>query len=123
MPRSHVRVVLGQPDLKRLSTCWREEVKWTCSHCGAINAELAFKCHNCPNTSGDEYMNKARTCPDKTHQFLIVDLTDRCNKLFLALEKAKIIIRQIAPYGRVDFDPYIKEIEQIETGSQPVEKK
>jgi len=33
-------------------------MKWTCSHCGAINAELAFKCHNCPNTSGDELINR-----------------------------------------------------------------
>lgn len=28
--------------------------KWMCSHCGAINPDGAFKCHNCPNTSGDE---------------------------------------------------------------------
>jgi len=28
--------------------------KWICSHCGSINNVMAFKCHNCPNTSGDE---------------------------------------------------------------------
>jgi hypothetical protein len=28
--------------------------KWTCSHCQAINPSGAFKCHNCPNVSGDE---------------------------------------------------------------------
>lgn len=30
-------------------------MKWTCSHCQAINPAGAYKCHNCPNTCGDEY--------------------------------------------------------------------
>lgn len=25
--------------------------KWICSHCGAINPHMAFKCHNCPNST------------------------------------------------------------------------
>lgn len=90
-------------------------MKWTCSHCGAINAELAFKCHNCPNTCGDEGMNKARTCHDKNHQFLITDLTERCNRLFLALAKAKELFR---------YQPDALEIiEKIETGYSPVGEK
>src|ERR1019366_5440174 len=32
-------------------------MKWTCSHCNAINPSGAFKCHNCPNTAGDECLN------------------------------------------------------------------
>jgi ribosomal protein L40E len=35
----------------------RRMSKWTCSHCNSINPNGAFKCHNCPNTCGDEEIN------------------------------------------------------------------
>lgn len=43
--------------------------KWICSHCSAINPNGAFKCHNCPNTCGDEYFYTATTTSEPKQKF------------------------------------------------------
>jgi len=41
--------------------------KWICSHCDSINPMGSFKCHNCPNSCGDEDINKLQKAKEALH--------------------------------------------------------
>lgn len=59
----------------------------------------------------------AQSCPNPHHQFLITDLTARCNRLHAALERAKEELRnQISAEGFYSRQRVLKEIESIEKG-------
>lgn len=67
-------------------------MKWTCSHCNAINPQLSFKCHNCPNTCGDEGINKLQIAIDALERIENSDTSQLCachNEARRALERIK----------------------------------
>jgi len=99
-------------------------MKWTCSHCGAINAQFAFKCHNCPNTSGDETLNKLQGKEALLNEFYIEGLEKSATEIENLKWKICTLFEAIK-HGDEKHQAWLKEAiaTHFETGSQPAKGK